>query len=335
MYKPSSRSKWGRPFFAFFLSTLAGGWLVYFSLQTPLPSQVNPLIFYSNQSRSDLRLTLKHALEKSTHSIDLKIYALTDPTLLKTLEKQAKKGNSVTIACDHKATPSLTHLPFTLKRIKAKGLMHQKIALIDNHTTFLGSANFTTSSLVLHDNLSVGIYHPGLVQFLKENETGSFAFSLAKEEGEIFLLPDKEEKALLKILNTLHSAKKEIFLSMFTLTHPAILQALAEAKGRGVKVIVALDFFTARGASLKAEKLLKGAGCAVYISSGNQLFHHKWAFIDQEKLILGSTNWTKAAFKKNHDILLFLSNLPKEQTSYLQKLCQTILSECTSGAPSV
>jgi phosphatidylserine/phosphatidylglycerophosphate/cardiolipin synthase-like enzyme len=60
------------------------------------------------------------------------------------------------------------------------------------------------------------------------------------------------------------------------------------------------------------------------LSQGQQLLHHKWAIVDEEQWIMGSANWTKAAFAKNEDFLLILSTLTKEQIQFLNRLWSTL-----------
>jgi cardiolipin synthase A/B len=297
--------------------------LIRAALNPSLPSPKNPLVFYSNQQRDDFRLALKKIFMSAQNSIHITMYAITDEELLKNLYHRAQNGLSVKIWHDHKHEP--LSLPLVATPVKAKGLMHRKIIITDDAYVFLGSANMTTSSLVLHDNLSVGFYHPPLAQFLKSPATAYFDFTLEQLLCRLWLLPDS--KSLDYLVEQLSNAKTSIFVAMFTLTHPKLLEALAQAQQRGVQVQVAVDHYAARGASRKAVKFLQDQKIPVIFSQGLQLLHHKWAYIDRSQVILGSTNWTKAAFTKNQDCLLFLHHLrPKEQKLF-DRLSRTIYLE--------
>jgi phosphatidylserine/phosphatidylglycerophosphate/cardiolipin synthase-like enzyme len=139
------------------------------------------------------------------------------------------------------------------------------------------------------------------------------------------MLPDL--KALDDLTDQLKHAQESIFVAMFTLTHPVLLQALVDAQNRGVRVTVALDHYAARGASRKATKFLQEHKIPVIFSQGLQLLHHKWAYIDRSQVILGSTNWTKAAFTKNQDCLVFLKSLTPKQQKLFDNLSRTITLE--------
>jgi phosphatidylserine/phosphatidylglycerophosphate/cardiolipin synthase-like enzyme len=117
---------------------------------------------------------------------------------------------------------------------------------------------------------------------------------------------------------------------MFTLTHPEITQALLRAKKRGVEVTIAADYYTAKGASKKTLETMRNGGIKILNSQGRQLLHHKWAIIDDLTLIMGSANWTKAAFSKNQDFLFFLFPLNQDQRKFLNKLWNVIEMESVS-----
>jgi cardiolipin synthase A/B len=310
--------------FALFLAA-ACTFFIAAALSPSLPSPENPLIFYSNQQQDDLRLVLKKAFKNSCHSIAITMYAITDEELVATLVKKARQGLVVQLWHDPKSGSLPVAPPVIATAVKTKGLMHRKIVIIDESQVFLGSANMTTASLVLHDNLTLGFYHPQLAQFLKKPAANSFEFTLEKQAAKLWLLPDS--LALTDLLAEISRAKSSLFVAMFTLTHPELLQAIVEAKDRGVNVTIALDHYTARGASKKAVEFLRAHQVPLLFSQGQQLLHHKWAYIDRSSIVLGSTNWTKAAFTKNQDCLLFLHNLTKNQVKLFDHLCDTIQLE--------
>ena len=303
--------------------------LIRAALSPALPSPQKPVVFYSNQQRDDFRLILKKALSLAHHTIAITMYALTDEELIHTLYQKAKEGLSVQIWHDPKSGTTPLKAPLLATPLKTKGLMHRKIVTIDDAYVFLGSANMTTSSLALHDNLSVGVYHPQLAHFLKTSISPYFDFTLENQSCRLWMLPDLE--ALDYLIQQLDQAKNSIFVAMFTLTHPQLLNALVEAQKRGVDVTLVIDHYAARGASRKAIQFLQEQKIPVTFSQGLQLLHHKWAYIDKSQVILGSTNWTKAAFTKNQDCLLFINDLTPKQQKLFDHLSHTILLESNSS----
>jgi cardiolipin synthase A/B len=308
-------------FLSFFFTTALFIVLIRAALVPTIPSEKNLVVFYSNQKRDDLRLVLKRIFLKAKSTIFIMMYGFNDEELLKTVHQKTKEKVFTTIYHD-RSNPIKSDLA---KPIKAKGLMHRKIVVIDNTISIIGSANMTTSSLVIHDNLSVGFYHPPLAQFLQNPTSTQFSFTIDNQEATLWLLP--EPSALPFLEKQLTEAKSSIFIAMFTLTHPSLVQTIIKAHQKGTSITVAIDHYAAKGASKKAVELLQSKGVNVIFSQGLHLLHHKWAYIDQKSLVLGSANWTKAAFTKNQDTLLFLNHLNAKHRKTLNKLCRTIKLE--------
>ncbi len=294
--------------------------VLFFSKHQTLPSSEKPRILYSNQLRDNLHNVFKAAIQRAEKSLHLTIYALTDPEIIQLLQEKAQQGVAVEIHYDPSATEplpaALNAQPVPLK----KGLMHRKILVVDGITSYLGSANFTPTSLKMHDNLVVGLAHTELAHFLQNPKISHFC----SQEKELFLLPSHE--ALVRLATLLENAQKQIRVALFTLTHPRLAEALITAHHKGVDVRVAIDHYTAEGASLKTLEKLQNAGIPLFLSQGAQLFHHKWALIDHA-LVLGSANWTQAAFTYNHDCLLILKKLKHKEKRQLKKLWEIIQLE--------
>ena len=134
--------------------------LIRAALVPTLPSSKNPIVFYANQQRDDFRLVFQTLLSSAQHSIDITMYAITDEELIKRLYQKAHQGLLVKIWHDKKSGSTPLSPPILATAVKTKGLMHRKIVITDDTYVILGSANMTPSSLVLHDNLSVGFYCP-------------------------------------------------------------------------------------------------------------------------------------------------------------------------------
>ncbi len=310
-------------------------WLIVSASQVTLPKEKHPLVLYSNQTRQDIKKTFHKALSLAHQSIFLSVYGISDPEILKLLLKKSQENVTVTVEYDPTASGNLKKVlpsPAMIHPIKSKGLMHKKIVIIDHAQVFLGSANLTTTSLRHHANLVLGFYNPSLASHL-ENPAAPpfFSFTTEEQTGEIFLLPDSQRRGLEKLLESIECAHKKIDVAMFTLTHPDICSALIRAKNRGVQVRVALDYYTARGASKKSLAAMEKEGVTLYLSQGKELLHHKWALIDENLLIMGSANWTKAAFSKNQDFLFFLHPLKEEQQKFFKKLWNIIELESLSS----
>lgn len=119
-------------------------------------------------------------------------------------------------------------------------------------------------------------------------------------------------------LRAIQEAKKSIFLVMYHVpfdpsdrTSPVtrLIEALIEVKGRGVRVRVILDQEirterSRKGApmkNLRAYHFLKENGVSVSFDSLGKRTHAKLLVIDEEIVILGSTNWSREALDENYE----------------------------------
>lgn len=205
--------------------------------------------------------------------------------------------------------------------------MHQKILILDNETVFIGSANMTSASLRMHDNLVIGLVSRPVANFLREHEPydhGYLKTMVGGQEMEIWLLPDPRGKALTELRKKIRAAHKSIQIALFTFTHPGLVEEVIDAHKRGVHVSIVIDMHSGLGASSKIVEKLRAEGVPVHLSRGIQLLHHKFIYIDEKTLITGSANWTKAAFYKNSDLILALHHLNEEQKKFMNRLWHTV-----------
>ncbi len=298
-------------------------WMLAYAFCPKLPKAGDKPILYSNQCRQDLRLTILSALENAKKSIFLVMFGLSDRAVLQALENKAAEYLDMKVFFDKRSS-----VPFYLSNeqaypIQVNALLHQKIVVVDNSLVFIGSANLTKASLTMHDNLMIGLYSPEIARFLSEKapfDSGYLRSMVGGQNIELFLLPDKQEIAFNAVKQLLRSARKQLTVAMFTLTHESLIQEVIKAHKRGVRTEVFIDYHSSLGASSSAVETLKNAGVPTYISRGPQLFHHKYILIDERTLLAGSANWTKSAFYKNTDCFVILHNLSNQQTKFLQKL---------------
>lgn len=351
------------PFSKFFKKTsltgmiLALGWTIYqltqhfhFPQPVKVPSSESAVELYSNQTQDDLTHLYQHTIDSAKESITLVVYALTDHDMVQALQKKTAEGIPVYIVTEAKASPGISsRLPqATIVKRFGKGLMHQKILIIDNKKIWLGSANFTNSSLEIHGNLVIGLDNPALAQALTAraksmDEDGSIEPLLHLETTagpqnlELWVLPD-DPNAVQHMITLLRSAQKSIKVAMFTWTRVDFTKELIAAAKRGVQVEAVLDRYSGKGASANVVRLLEQNNISVRLSTGKGLLHHKFAYIDDTILINGSANWTNAAFKMNDDYFIVIYPLTPEQQAKMNQLWSVIKTQSAkpgiSSAPS-
>lgn len=321
---PRKKNRFWLPVFAAAF-TLFCCWFVFQSLSPRLPDAEDPVRLYSNQCQQDLRSTLLEAIRKTHSSIHLVMFGLSDGAILSALMKKIDAGIPTTVYYDVKGSPKLQQIleGGDIHPVKTAGLMHQKILILDDETVFIGSANMTSASLRMHDNLVIGLMSQKAAQFLKSrapNSSGYFRTLVGGQEVEFWLLPDPRGHALSDLRKKIRSAHRSIRIALFTFTHPQLLDEVIAAHKRGLSVTIVVDMHSSFGASAKTIDALKKAGIPVLVSQGVQLLHHKFIYIDESLLLTGSANWTKSAFYKNSDCIVALHNLNSDQKAFMNRL---------------
>ncbi len=309
---------------------------MWHSLNPKLPVLGDPPKLYSNQCQQDLSLVFLEAIRNANQSVHLVMFGLSDSAILQALQQKAEEEVPVTIYYDAKGSPNVSHLlrECVVHPVQKGGLMHQKILILDEEMVLLGSANMTLQSLRMHDNLVIGFRNKKIASFLKQKAPFSFGHLRTSVGGQIvdlWTLPDPKGQSLYALKKALRGARHSIRAALFTLTLPSLIDELILAHKRGVAVQVVLDMHSGLGASANAAAALQKAGVQVRFSQGIPLLHHKFVLIDDQALIAGSTNWTRAAFAQNSDCLAMLHNLLPEQKNWMKSLWRRIIATAQEG----
>lgn len=119
------------------------------------------------------------------------------------------------------------------------------------------------------------------------------------------------------IIKTIGEAKKTIKVQAYSFTNADIAKALLDAAKRGVNVRVVLD------KSQETEKytsatFLANAGVPVRIDDDFAIAHSKIMILDEENVITGSFNFTKAAEKSNAENVLVIRGNRELAKLYIQ-----------------
>lgn len=119
----------------------------------------------------------------------------------------------------------------------------------------------------------------------------------------IVLAPDERRLAVLDVIN---AARKRLILSLFRCDDRRILDALAAARRRGVRVEALLTRRAKDRSNLKLLRLvLECIGVQVWRSSDRFVkYHAKYMVADEGPALVGSLNFTRKCFKQTSDFLL-------------------------------
>jgi phosphatidylserine/phosphatidylglycerophosphate/cardiolipin synthase-like enzyme len=107
------------------------------------------------------------------------------------------------------------------------------------------------------------------------------------------------------IVKVINSSKENIYVQAYSFTSKPIIDALINAKNRGIKVEIILDKSNFNNKQI--EDLLKN-NVIVYIDDKHAIAHNKIILIDNKKILTGSFNFSEAAEKSNAENLLSLND---------------------------
>jgi phosphatidylserine/phosphatidylglycerophosphate/cardiolipin synthase-like enzyme len=134
------------------------------------------------------------------------------------------------------------------------------------------------------------------------------------------------------IVNAIGAARKQILVQAYEMTSAPIKSALTAARRRGVQVSAIFD-----PEALRAENSMVGAlnagGVAAFVDSAHRpgLAHNKVMVIDQQVVITGSFNFTKAAETRNAENLLIIHD-PALAAQYARNFAAHLAHSSPLGA---
>lgn len=134
-----------------------------------------------------------------------------------------------------------------------------------------------------------------------------------------------------RILSLINGAREYIDVAVYSLNRKNIVQALIDARKRGVRIRILLD-----RKQLSASKefvnvfLLSAAGIDVRVHSHQGLMHTKMAIFDGRSASGGSFNWTGPAVRLNDEICNFFIEDPDYAAQH-QKYFDTLWEKNTEA----
>ncbi|MEG0287918.1 MAG: phospholipase D-like domain-containing protein [Victivallaceae bacterium] len=305
---------------------------IFFKEPSPpfISEKLEPIIC-SHQIGDNLKKNLVSTIKTTKKSLFLKAYQITDQTISRAIIEVLKNKNIIVdLECHELKECSYFHtikdnaqLNIKLNDKPKNKLMHMKILMIDECCFWIGSANFTDISLCKESNLMVGFYSQELAEYVRSNRSCSFMINEQKIDFKV--LPNDSRETLEYLIKTIDTAQKSIKIAMFAFSHPKIMAALENAYLRGVDVEIIID----KNYLKLTKQILKTteASVPVWYKTSKYRLHHKFAWIDEDILIFGSTNWTMNGFNKNDECMLFLDNLTEKQNRKMRQIWNNLTNK--------
>lgn len=172
-------------------------------------------------------------------------------------------------------------------------LMHHKYAVIDENV-WSGSMNWTTAGSTRNHESVIWSQQPSITRsfgahFATLKRRAARIKVTTHTNNNIFFIPDHRAALKKRLLHALHNARKHIVISMYDLQEKTVIQALIDARQRGVPITIVTDQSTPAIPKLSATSLTH--------------FHHKYAVIDTT-VFLGSMNWTQRGMTHNQEAVM-------------------------------
>ena len=266
-------------------------------------------------------------IESAERSLDVCIYDLDLPEFADAFIAAHERGVKVRIILAkenaEKAYPILEQLK-TMRELgiltladNRSGLMHNKFMIADGVRVWTGSYNLTRNCSRFNDNHAIVLESPELAVNYEHEWTEIFEgrhgrryasptpyprVTIGSVEIDNYFTPEDDVRGA--IVSVIDNAKTELAILAFSFTDTAMVEAVGRAVARGVRVIIVLDSGMANHPTAKTREL-RATGASVRLSPGI-LLHHKVLVADRETVVLGSANFSQAAFDKNDENVLVI-----------------------------
>ncbi len=119
-----------------------------------------------------------------------------------------------------------------------------------------------------------------------------------------------------RVVPLVNSAKHNIYVPAFLITHKSLTNSLIAAYKRGVNVKIIIDA-TNTGTRISTLIPLRTAGVPVKVENYAGKMHSKTIIIDNKYIVTGSTNFSNSGENKNDENMLIIEN-PKIAKFYAE-----------------
>lgn len=279
-----------------------------------------------------LQAELRNLIRRAKNTIDVAAYNVNELFFVNELIDAHNRGIRVRYITDDETsnTGLSSGVPFpVLRGNTGEGLMHNKFIVVDENSideswVVMGSMNFTSNQMRRDPNHLIFIQDQALAKaYVSEFEEmwgGDGAlpnfsksrfgnqkirntptnFVIGNIPVELYFSPSDQTTA--RIASALESGGETMLLALMIFTNWELRDKVVSKTMSGVNTRWIVDDFDNSGQVMAA---VQSAGGQVIIHSHPDIFHHKYALLDDESdnpvLITGSHNWTFSAETRNDE----------------------------------
>jgi cardiolipin synthase len=306
----------------------------------------------------------------ATEAVQVEMFSLDHPRMVELLLAKAGQGVRVQVVVDPVNEDFEEPRKAAIERLRAGGVEvheypvkarkdggngaidHVKMLIVDGHTAIIGGMNWGAHSPMNHD-VDVELEGPGVASlgwlFARDWERAGGATEAlphhdrpaAEGDAHVNLVisgDDPREQTFAKtVLRAVRNARRSIHASLFCLTDYQVIDALVEAKARGVDVKIILDPLRIGKTAMneRACARLRAAGIEVRWFAQNaatlEKLHAKIGLFDDDQTLVGSANWSTSGFRVNREADVEI--LSTETNAAFERWFQHDWTERTSSDP--
>ncbi len=197
-------------------------------------------------------------------------------------------------------------------------LMHNKFMVIDGFVVITGSTNFTMNGvyrnnnnlLVLRSRRAAEVYQTEFNEMFVDRNFGPRGslpndVVFVQDGTRIHILFSPEDDVIRTITNEIDAAQSNIKFMAFSFTEDILANALLQKAERGITVE---GVFETRGSETQYSRLRKlfCAGLDARQDTNPSTMHHKVFIIDDQRVLIGSFNFSKNATDSNDENMIIL-----------------------------
>lgn len=291
------------------------------------PSQncVDSLINYFNSAENEIKCAL---------------YEFDREDLADVLVKKSKEGVKISILIDddYLNEDGLNLLKKTdinifsdkYRNTRYNNFMHNKFCVVDGVSVMIGSANPTENGLMKNNNdmiffnskyvsknllfefkqLRSGVFGTEKKSVLRYKNITLNVFENSSDITETYLINNyfcPQDDCVSKIIRILDKAEKRVIFASFAFTNDELRDKLIELNSRGVEVMGIMEKRNVNTKGGDFDYLIDN-GINVVVDSNKNNMHHKFFIVDDDIVITGSMNPTKAGDKYNDENIFVVEN---------------------------
>ena len=302
-----------------------------------------------NECKSSACRALLKNINEAQESIDFAIYGINDQDkIFNALIKAQKRGVKIRWVTDlnennrniyydtyklmHKIPTYNTDYISQQKEVERTAnyefpqtaIMHNKFFIFDNKKVFTGSTNISSYCLTgYNSNVALLIDSIGVADVYRQEFEQMYDGKFHNEKSavldnenikiddiniSVYFSPINKTTTE-QILPLIKNAKSYVYIPAFYLTRKSIIYELIEAKKRGVDVKIIVDETSVDGKYVDVD-FIKNNNLELKVENWAGKMHTKSMIIDDEKLVIGSMNFTKQGENVNDENCLIIKNAP-------------------------